>query len=136
MYAGSGNYARVFAGSVHLEEEGEARPCAIKRLSVDKGLRAERLLQEALTMIKCQDPSRPLLRAVALGDDQYCLVSEAAGAADGGSGQSGPQCTGSADRLRRQSAASASHCLPFLVAWEIWLSLGAGAHGPGKRSLR
>jgi hypothetical protein len=69
----------VYAGRVHLEEDGEPRRCAVKRLSVDKGLRPERLLQEALTMVKCQDPSRPLLRAVALGDDQFCLVSEAAG---------------------------------------------------------
>ena len=90
----------MFAGRVQLEEEfeGQPRPCAIKRLSVDKGLRAERLLQEALTMIKCQDPSRPLLLAVALGDDHYCLVSAAAGEADGGSEQSGPHCTDPTDR--------------------------------------
>ena len=63
--------------------------CAVKRLRRSKGQRAQRILQEALTMKKCQDPGRPLLRAVALGDDQYCLVSEAAGVAAGGSsGQS------------------------------------------------
>ena len=75
--AGLGTYAEVFAGSVQLDEEGEPRPCAIKRLSVEKGLRAERLLQEALTMIKCQDEEQPLLLAMALGDGDYYLVSRA-----------------------------------------------------------
>jgi hypothetical protein len=72
--SGKGNYAEVFAGSVKMGEEEEARPCAVKRLSVDKGQRAERLLQEALTMIKCQDEEQPLLLAVALGDGHYDLV--------------------------------------------------------------
>jgi len=116
VYAGSGNYAEVFAGRVHLEEEGEPRPCAIKRLSVDKGLRAERLLQEALTMIKCQDSSRPLLRAVALGDDQYCLVSEAAGEGWGGRPRAERLSLHWLGRPRSwQSAATASQCLPFLI---------------------
>ena len=70
-------YAEVFAGSVKMEEEGEARPCAIKRLSVGKGQRAERLLQEALTLLHCKDPTKTqsLLLGVALGGDHYDLVS-------------------------------------------------------------
>ena len=67
----------MFAGRVQLEEEGEPLRCAVKRLSVFKGLRPERLLQEALTMIKCQVEEQPLLLAMALGDGHYYLVSMA-----------------------------------------------------------
>lgn len=35
----------------------------------------ERLLQEALTTMECQDPNQPLLLAVALGGGHYYLVS-------------------------------------------------------------
>jgi hypothetical protein len=76
-----GTYAKVFAGRVQLEEEGEARPCAIKRLRASKGLQAERLLQEALTMVKCQNEEQ-LLLALALGNGHYYLVSTGAAAVD------------------------------------------------------
>ena len=64
----------MFAGRARMEEEGEARPCAIKRLRASKGLQAERLLQEALIMFECQDEKQPLLLAVALGDGHFDLV--------------------------------------------------------------
>ena len=125
--SGSGTYARVFAGRVQLEEEGEPRPCAVKRLSVDKGLRPERLLQEALTMTKCQDPSRPLLRAVALGDDQYCLVSWAAGRREAAADRA---ALAALARPTKQPAAPSRHLtLIFLSLSRLLPLIGTGAHG-------
>lgn len=68
----------MFAGRVQLEDGAELRRCAIKRLRAATGLHPERLLQEALTMIECQDVNQPLLLVVALGGGHYDLVSSSA----------------------------------------------------------
>jgi len=77
--SGSGKYAEVYEGTVRLTAEAGAAAisCAIKRLRSSKGLQAERLLQEALTLMRCQDPSKqPLLLAVVLGEGHYYLVQQ------------------------------------------------------------
>ena len=119
--SGSGKYAEVYEGTVRLAAEAGAAaiPCAIKRLRASKGLQAERLLQEALTLVQCQDSSKqPLLLAVVLGEGHYYLVRQPATAGLGADTAAG-ECRG-APFLSTPSIHPSSlvdqvmpiHCLP------------------------